>query len=58
MQERFLVPLIEDKISSCYSMTEPHGGADPKVFRTSAVQDKATGESRGEFAKYGSGLAV
>jgi hypothetical protein len=34
----WLQDLIEDKISSCYSMTEPLGGADPKTFKTQAVQ--------------------
>ncbi|MGB5755482.1 MAG: acyl-CoA dehydrogenase family protein [Acidimicrobiales bacterium] len=35
----FLEPLLRNEIVSCYSMTEPQGGADPKVFRTTAVQD-------------------
>jgi acyl-CoA dehydrogenase len=37
-KEKYLGPLINDKISSCYSMTEPHGGADPTQFVTAAVQ--------------------
>jgi len=36
---RFLKPLLDGEISSCYSMTEPHAGSDPKMFRTSAVRD-------------------
>ncbi len=36
---QFLEPLLRNEIVSCYSMTEPQGGADPKVFRTTAVQD-------------------
>jgi acyl-CoA dehydrogenase len=36
---RYLEPLLSGEIVSCYSMTEPQGGADPKVFRTLAVRD-------------------
>jgi len=35
----FLQPLLDNKIVSCFSMTEPQGGADPKVFTTRAVED-------------------
>jgi acyl-CoA dehydrogenase len=38
-RERYLAPLLEGDIVSCYSMTEPHGGADPGVFTTRAVRD-------------------
>jgi len=38
-KEQFLEPLLRNEIVSCYSMTEPQGGADPKVFRTTAIQD-------------------
>ena len=36
---RFLEPLLENHISSCYSMTEPHAGADPTLFTTRAELD-------------------
>ncbi len=36
---RYLEPLLNGEISSCYSMTEPHAGADPTLFTTSAVRD-------------------
>jgi len=39
LKERYLEPLLDNRIVSCFSMTEPQGGADPKVFTTQAVQD-------------------
>jgi acyl-CoA dehydrogenase len=38
-KERYLRPLLEGEIFSCYSMTEPHAGADPTMFETRAVRD-------------------
>src|ERR1700726_2406475 len=35
----YLEPLLSGDIVSCYSMTEPQGGADPGVFETTAVRD-------------------
>jgi acyl-CoA dehydrogenase len=39
---RYLQPLLANEIVSCFSMTEPQGGADPKVFQTRA-------ELRGDY---------
>ncbi len=36
---KYLQPLLDGQISSCYSMTEPHSGADPTLFTTRAVKD-------------------
>lgn len=38
-KQRYLQPLLDGLISSCYSMTEPHAGADPTLFTTRAVRD-------------------
>ncbi|BBY58597.1 acyl-CoA dehydrogenase family protein [Mycolicibacterium sarraceniae] len=38
-KERYLQPLLDGEISSCYSMTEPHGGSDPGLFTTHAERD-------------------
>ncbi|MUM34925.1 acyl-CoA dehydrogenase family protein, partial [Mycolicibacterium sp. CBMA 361] len=38
-KEQYLRPLLNGEVFSCYSMTEPQGGADPTQFRTSAVRD-------------------
>lgn len=38
-KQRFLQPLLDGDIVSCFSMTEPQGGADPAVFTTCAVRD-------------------
>ena len=50
LKERYLEPLLDNRIVSCFSMTEPQGGADPKVFTTNAVQDggDALGHQRRE----------
>ena len=38
-KEKYLKPLLEGEAFSCYSMTEPQGGSDPKQFRCRAVRD-------------------
>ncbi|MGW0022548.1 acyl-CoA dehydrogenase family protein [Rhodococcus sp. NPDC003382] len=39
LKERYLKPLIENEIVSCYAMTEPQGGSNPVEFETTAVLD-------------------
>lgn len=41
---RWLQPLLRNEIVSCFAMTEPQGGADPKVITTTALRE---GESAG-----------
>ena len=38
-REQYLAPLLDNKIVSCFSMTEPQGGADPAIFTTHAELD-------------------
>jgi len=38
-KERYLRPLLDGECFSCYSMTEPHAGADPTLFKTRAERD-------------------
>jgi acyl-CoA dehydrogenase len=38
-KQRYLGPLLDNQIVSCFSVTEPHGGSDPTQVRTSAVLD-------------------
>jgi acyl-CoA dehydrogenase len=36
---RYLQPLLDGEVFSCFAMTEPHAGADPRQIRTRAVRD-------------------
>jgi acyl-CoA dehydrogenase len=59
----YLQPLLDGTISSCYSMTEPHAGADPTLFTTRAEQDGSEWVINGEKwfssnARYASFLIV
>ena len=39
LKDRYLKPLLEGDIASCFSMTEPTGGSDPTSFQCRAVRD-------------------
>lgn len=47
-KERFLAPLLANEVVSCFAMTEPQGGADPKVFTTQAVREGERWVIRGQ----------
>ncbi len=38
-KERWLQPLLKQEMFSAYSMTEPQGGSDPNLFKTTAIRD-------------------
>jgi len=38
-KRKYLQPLLRGDITSCYSMTEPQGGSDPRVFETTAMRE-------------------
>ncbi len=38
-KRKYLMPLLEGDIVSCFSMTEPQGGADPQVFKCRAWRE-------------------
>ncbi len=40
-KDRYLGALLSGEIFSCFSMTEPQGGSDPRVFTTRATRDGA-----------------
>ncbi|HLY56919.1 MAG TPA: acyl-CoA dehydrogenase family protein [Stellaceae bacterium] len=47
-KRRYLEPLLANEIVSCFAMTEPQGGSDPKVFTTTAVLDGSEWVLNGE----------
>ena len=47
-KSRYLQSLLAGDIVSCFSMTEPQGGADPLVFTTTAILDDAGWAISGE----------
>ena len=48
-KQRYLQPLLDGEISSCYSMTEPQGGSDPGLFVTRArTRRRRVGDQRRE----------
>src|SRR6476661_3139741 len=59
-KEQYLQPLLDNKIVSAFSMTEPQGGSDPTAFVTKAEQDgnhwKINGEkwfsTNGKWAEF------
>ncbi|MFW6092652.1 MAG: acyl-CoA dehydrogenase family protein [Pseudomonadota bacterium] len=62
-KERYLRPLLDGEIVSCFSMTEPHAGADPTMFTCRAERDGDTWVINGEKwfssnARYASFLIV
>lgn len=58
-RERYLEPLLDGTEFSCFCMTEPQGGADPTMIRTSAHRDGDGWVLRGEkfFASNASNAA-
>jgi acyl-CoA dehydrogenase len=38
-KEQWMQPLLDGKLRSCFSMTEPGAGADPTLLKTAAVRD-------------------
>ncbi len=38
-KDKWLQPLLDGEVFSCYSMTEPHGGSDPTQFKCRAERD-------------------
>jgi alkylation response protein AidB-like acyl-CoA dehydrogenase len=38
-KKRWLEPMLNQEMWSAYSMTEPQGGSDPNLFKTTAIRD-------------------
>jgi acyl-CoA dehydrogenase len=38
-KRRYLEPLLNGEVFSCFAMTEPHAGSDPREFTTRGVRD-------------------
>ncbi|HXC38795.1 MAG TPA: acyl-CoA dehydrogenase family protein [Burkholderiales bacterium] len=62
-KSKYLEPLLENRIASAYSMTEPQGGSDPKGFTCRATQVQGGWRIDGEKwfssnARYASFLIV
>ena len=47
-KQLFLKPLLDNEIVSCFAITEPQGGADPKVFTTRAERQGVSWVINGE----------
>jgi alkylation response protein AidB-like acyl-CoA dehydrogenase len=45
-KQQYLEPLLANTMCSAYSMTEPQGGADPKVFKCRAESTARSGSPR------------
>ena len=45
-KEQYLQPLLDGECFSCYSMTEPHTGADPTMFTTRGEGRRRVGDQR------------
>ena len=54
-KKKYLEPLFAQTMRSCYSMTEPQGGSDPRAFITHAERDGDEWVINGEkwFSSYG-----
>ena len=54
-KKKYLEPLFNQQMRSCYSMTEPQGGADTRNFKTHAVRDGEEWVINGEkwFSSFG-----
>ena len=59
-KERWLKPIMNDEFRTCYSMTEPHAGSDPGMFKTRAWREGDEWVLEGEkwFSSYGDEAAL